>query len=169
VLWYFFCLDLEVSTWLCHEECDFINHFLLCLMLQYLQCNASSILIPKTFISSPIHQTKLHPSTRIFPGLDGTDQWCFHCYHVGGECGQGLFYNLFYQADPVFWSALAAEPGAVRPMGVMVDGCRWLHENSVRVRGFPTVPGPCNDFVEEGKCKAREGSWEMEKMYEDVV
>eukprot|EP00435_Cladocopium_sp_Y103_P075215 s3_g55.t1 len=85
--------------------------------------------------------------------LDGTDQWCFHCYHVGGECGQGLFYNLFYQADPVFWSALAAEPGAVRPMGVMVDGCRWLHENSVRVRGFPTVPGPCGDFVEEGKCQ----------------
>eukprot|EP00438_Fugacium_kawagutii_P035518 Skav228074 [mRNA] locus=scaffold5285:23057:29933:- [translate_table: standard] len=62
--------------------------------------------------------------------LDATDDWCFHCYHVGGECGQGLLYNLFYQADPVFWSALAAEPGAVRPMGVMLDGCRWLYENS---------------------------------------
>lgn len=123
---------------------------------------------PKASPSTPIHrldkrththQTKLHPSTQIFPGLDGTDQWCFHCYHVGGECGQGLFYNLFYQADPVFWSALAegAEP-AVRPMGVMVDGCRWLHENSVQVRGFPTVPGPCDDFVEEGRCKASWGN-----------
>ena len=87
------------------------------------------------------------------PGLDGTDHWCFHCYHVGGECGQGLFYNLFYMADPVFWTALAAEAGAARPLGVMLDGCRWLHENSVRVRGFPTVPRPCGDFIEEGRCQ----------------
>ncbi|CAK9047555.1 unnamed protein product [Durusdinium trenchii] len=83
--------------------------------------------------------------------LDASDQWCFHCYHVGGECGQGLFYNLFYLADSVFSWALAAE-GAVRPIGVMLDGCRWLHENSVRVRGFPTVPSPCEDFVQQGRC-----------------
>eukprot|EP00913_Durusdinium_trenchii_P029653 g27794.t1 len=78
--------------------------------------------------------------------LDASDQWCFHCYHVGGECGQGLFYNLFYLADSVFSWALAAE-GAVRPIGVMLDGCRWLHENSVRVRGFPTVPS--HDYMQQ--------------------
>ena len=99
------------------------------------------------------------------PGLDGTDQWCFHCYHVGGECGQGLFYNLFYLADPVFYNALAAEAGSVRPVGVMVDGCQWLHENSVRVRGFPTVPRPCGDFVEEGRCKEQPGSQQNEKVW----
>ena len=56
-------------------------------------------------------------------------------------------------ADPVFWTALASEAGAARPLGVMLDGCRWLHENSVRVRGFPTVPKPCGDFIEEGRCQ----------------
>lgn len=56
-------------------------------------------------------------------------------------------------ADPIFWTALAAEAGAARPLGVMLDGCRWLHENSVRVRGFPTVPRPCGDFIEEGRCQ----------------
>ena len=83
--------------------------------------------------------------------LDSTDRWCFHCYHVGGECGQGLFYHLFYMADSSFWSALADE-GAVRPVGVMLDGCRWLYENSLRVRGFPTAPNPCEDVYKEGRC-----------------
>ncbi|CAJ1362058.1 unnamed protein product [Effrenium voratum] len=84
--------------------------------------------------------------------LDGTDRWCFHCYHVGGECGQGLFYDLFYMADQIFWSALEAEPGAVRPLGVMLDGCKWLYENSLRVRGFPIVPSPCADLAAQGRC-----------------
>eukprot|EP00439_Symbiodinium_sp_Y106_P046396 s2110_g5.t3 len=84
--------------------------------------------------------------------LDSTDDWCFHSYHVGGECGQGLFYDLFYRADQVFWTALEAEPSTVRPLGVMLDGCIWLYENSVRVAGFPTVPNPCPDMVAQHRC-----------------
>ncbi|CAE7815953.1 unnamed protein product [Symbiodinium sp. CCMP2456] len=84
--------------------------------------------------------------------LDSTDEWCFRSYHVGGECGQGLFYDLFYRADQVFWTALEAEPSTVRPLGVMLDGCIWLYENSVRVAGFPTVPNPCPDMVAQHRC-----------------
>lgn len=84
--------------------------------------------------------------------LDASDAWCFRQYHVGGECGQGLLYDLFFMADPVFWSALQDEPGAVRPLGLMLDGCTWLYENSMRVQGFPDVHRACADLVEAGRC-----------------
>ncbi|CAE8684578.1 unnamed protein product, partial [Polarella glacialis] len=84
--------------------------------------------------------------------LDSLDRWCFRAFHVGAECGQGLFYNLFFMADQVFWRALAQEPGAVRPLGLMLDGCIWLYENSMRVPGVPTVPNPCLDTYEDGRC-----------------
>ncbi|CAE8643960.1 unnamed protein product [Polarella glacialis] len=84
--------------------------------------------------------------------LDGTDSWCFKSAHVGAECGQGLMYNLFFMADRSFTKALQQEAGAARPMGLMLDGCIWLHENSLRVEGVPTVPNPCQDIVEEGRC-----------------
>eukprot|EP00931_Biecheleriopsis_adriatica_P121247 TRINITY_DN96333_c0_g1_i1.p1 TRINITY_DN96333_c0_g1~~TRINITY_DN96333_c0_g1_i1.p1 ORF type:complete len:521 (-),score=74.09 TRINITY_DN96333_c0_g1_i1:30-1592(-) len=85
--------------------------------------------------------------------LDASDKWCLRSWHVGGECGQGLLYSLFFKENPIFNAALATvEPPAVKPIGVMIDGCIWAFENQRFVDGMPENLNPCDDIYETGRC-----------------
>lgn len=81
------------------------------------------------------------------------DSSCLRSWHVGGECGQGLLYALIFFANPGFDLALREESrGVAKPVGAMVDGCLWLHENVATVRGFPKAANPCDDVAAADRC-----------------